>query len=168
MPCSAPAMAVGIFMVEPGVKARDGAVGERGELLVGVVSRSSVLRRDARDEVVGVVVRHGGHGEHLAGVDVHDHAGGAAGVAQGVFQQILDAGVDGELDLGADAGFGVIRHADGAAFFVLDDGFASFRTAQDVVHGGLHAGDALFIADVVVEDAGVALSGMSPFSHCLR
>ena len=52
---------------------------------------------------------------------------------------------------------------DGAAFLVLDDGLAPLRSAQHVVHAGLDAGDALVIADVVVEIAGGALGDVALF-----
>ena len=118
---------------------------------------------DAGNEIVGIVVGHGGHGEHLAGVDIHDDAGGAAGETQRVFQQILDAGIDGELEFGAGAGFGVVGHPDGAAFFVFDDGLAAFRSAQRGVHAGFDAGDALVVADVVIEVAGGAIGDVALF-----
>ena len=78
-------------------------------------------------------------------------------------KQKLGARVDGEADLGSDAGLGVVGHADGAALFVLHDGFLAFRSAQDLVHGRLHAGDALLVADVVVELAGGALRDVALF-----
>jgi hypothetical protein len=128
---------------------RDGAVLQGGELVLEIGVQ--ILLRNGGEEVVRIHVRDGGHGEDLSGVHIHDDARGAAGVAQGVFEQILDGGVDGELHLRPAAGLGVVRHADGAALLILDDLFLSLRSQQVLVHRRFHAGDSLVVADVVVE-----------------
>ena len=84
-------------------------------------------------------------------------------MAQGVFEQQLFACVDGEADGGAGAGLGVVRHADGAAFFVADDGLDAFGPAEQIVHGGFDAGDAFFAADVVGEPAFVVFLDVAFF-----
>ena len=75
----------------------------------------------------------------------------------------MDTCIDGELHLGPGAGPGVVGHADGASFLVFDDGLASLGAAQDGIHAGFHAGDAFFIADVVVETAGIGLGHVAFF-----
>ncbi len=61
----------------------DGAVGERGELFVRVVGYEFFLG-DGGDEGIRIVIRHGGHGEDLAGVDIHYDSGCPPGEAKSV------------------------------------------------------------------------------------
>ena len=121
------------------------------------------LAGDAGNEGVGLVVWHGGHGEHFAGIDVHDDGGAPADTADDVFDEELFACVERELDLRSDAGLGVVRHADGAAFLIFDDGFAALGSGEILVHAGLDAGDSLVVSNVVVDIAGGAFGHVAFF-----
>ena len=154
------------------VLALDGAV-EDG--LVGRVAGEElvVLRRDAVDEVAGVVDRVAGHGEHRAVAGIGDHDGpGVAPVGQvaardaavpGRFErlgeevlgQCLGLDVDGEPDVvaGDRRGREVAQDADRVAHGVhLEDGLAG-HAAQVVLVDPLDAG----LADLVPPDVRLGL-----------
>ena len=108
----------------------DGAVEEGISFIL--VQFLPVFRRNGRNEFVGIVGRHGGHGKDVAVVGIDDDRRAAADGAQGLFRDVLNAGVNGEVNIRAllglgDAGFSfdhtlgiALEHArPGCAFKVI-------------------------------------------------
>ena len=134
-------------------------VGRGAVLVVGLLAGAA----DARDEVVGVVAGHRGHGDDRPGVGLDHHRGGAAGPADDGFHQRLPAGVDRQLDARAGAGPAVVDHANHPALFILEDPLDALRAAQVVVHRRLDAHVPLVVAEVVVEAGAGALGDVALF-----
>ena len=130
------------------VHQRVGAVGGQRVPLVGL---------DRGDEGVGVERGDAGHGEDVAVVGVDDHGGAASDHAQGFFRDVLDARVDGEMDVVARFGFLAGDFPLDAAFGVALQDACAGLSAQVVVEGEFDLRFALHVGLVKGEEGGFLL-----------